>query len=429
MPHNPFHGLMQPGRQPSMQFQQLNQAYQSDPRRILGQALMGQGASSAPVRTPLQGLGRLSSALVGAYLQRKAGDAQTAREDEFRTNLGNALAGIDLSAVPSLQALSGVSPELVLPAALNLETSLAVARAKKAPTETSSILSAEAAASKGLPTDRGQVYQQNNVTGAITSISGTREPSTGITPGVALQEIFDLSQKTNRTSEDNVRISFLNEIVKKPTIQNIPQADGTVITQRVPGFDAMAQLGLSAPVDADQAGDQSGAVAAQPDDSNVLGVKTKPLSAAETKFVSQMASAQKDLQTVIDIMFNGDLQGGSYNKDVAVLSGTGVGRAASGDAQRLFDAISNLVDLRLRDRTGATANQDEINNYLEAVVPGLTTRDDTARAKIERLVTELNANVSAFKQGRKVPNLQGISIPDTQSQTQTTTTVVIPGTN
>ena len=416
------------GARPSMQYQQLNQAYQSDPRRILGQALMGQGASSAPVRTPLQGLGRLSSALVGAYLQRKAGDAQTAREDEFKTNLGNALAGIDLSSVPSLQALSKVSPELVLPAALNLETNLAVARAKKTPTETSSILTAETAASKGLPTDRGQVYQQNEVTGAISSISGTREPSTGITPGVALQEIFDLSLKENRTPLDNRRISFLNEIVKKPTIQNIPQADGTVITQRVPGFDAMAQLGLSASVDGGSEADQSGAVAAQPEGSNVLGVKTKPLSAAETKFVSQMSSAQKDLQTVINIMFNGDLQGGSYNKDVAVLSGTGVGRAANGDAQRLFDAISNLVDLRLRDRTGATANQDEINNYLEAVVPGLTTRDGTARAKIERLVTELNANVSAFKQGRKVPNLQGISIPDTQPQTQTITTVVIPGT-
>ena len=68
---------------PSMQYQQLNQAYQSDPRRILGQTLMGQGISSAPVRTPLQGLGRLSSALVGAYLQRKAGDAQVARETEM----------------------------------------------------------------------------------------------------------------------------------------------------------------------------------------------------------------------------------------------------------------------------------------------------------------------------------------------------------
>ena len=87
MAHNPFHGLMQPGRRPSMQFQQLNPAFQSDPRRILGQTLMGQGTSTAPVRTPLEGLGRLSSALVGAYLQRKAGDAQVERETEMRNQI------------------------------------------------------------------------------------------------------------------------------------------------------------------------------------------------------------------------------------------------------------------------------------------------------------------------------------------------------
>jgi hypothetical protein len=43
------------GTRPSMQYQQLNQTYQSDPRRILGQALMEQGTSTAPVRTPLAG--------------------------------------------------------------------------------------------------------------------------------------------------------------------------------------------------------------------------------------------------------------------------------------------------------------------------------------------------------------------------------------
>ncbi len=77
---NPRQMLGLNNTRPSMQYQQLNQAYQSDPRRMLGQTLMAQGASSAPVRTPLQGLGRLSSALVGAYLQRKAGDAQVERE-------------------------------------------------------------------------------------------------------------------------------------------------------------------------------------------------------------------------------------------------------------------------------------------------------------------------------------------------------------
>lgn len=84
---NPRQMLGLGNTRPSMQYQQLNQAYQSDPRRILGQTLMGQGISSAPVRTPLQGLGRLSSALVGAYLQRKAGDAQVARETEMTNQI------------------------------------------------------------------------------------------------------------------------------------------------------------------------------------------------------------------------------------------------------------------------------------------------------------------------------------------------------
>jgi uncharacterized short protein YbdD (DUF466 family) len=107
MAHNPFHGLMQPGQRPSMQFQQLNQAYQSDPRRILGQTLMGQGASSAPVRTPLQGLGRLSSALVGAYLQRKAGDAQTARETEMTNQI---MGMLPANATPQQRAFAAANP-------------------------------------------------------------------------------------------------------------------------------------------------------------------------------------------------------------------------------------------------------------------------------------------------------------------------------
>ena len=84
----PMMGLPQ---SPSFRYKQLNPAYQSDPRRILGQSLMTQGSSSAPVRTPLQGLGRLSSALVGAYLQKGAMDRQVAREDELTNNLTNML--------------------------------------------------------------------------------------------------------------------------------------------------------------------------------------------------------------------------------------------------------------------------------------------------------------------------------------------------
>ena len=89
--------VLRPRAMPTFQFQRLNPAFQSDPRRILGQQLMGQGASTAPVRTPLQGLGRLSSALVGAYLQRNALEGQAQREAQ------------------ATEALMGMLPENVSP--------------------------------------------------------------------------------------------------------------------------------------------------------------------------------------------------------------------------------------------------------------------------------------------------------------------------
>jgi hypothetical protein len=143
---NPRQMLGLANTRPSMQYQQLNNAYQSDPRRMLGQTLMGQGASAAPVRTPLQGLGRLSSALVGAYLQRKAGDAQVAREDDYRSKLGDALSGLDLTGTPGLNALSQVNPELALQTGVSLEGQIKVANASRKLTDerTSAMKNAEA---------------------------------------------------------------------------------------------------------------------------------------------------------------------------------------------------------------------------------------------------------------------------------------------
>jgi len=98
---------LRPRAMPTFGFQRLNPAYQSDPRRIMGQALAQQGASSAPVRTPLQGLGRLSSALVGAYLQRNALDAQAQREAQATEALQAAL---PQNLTPSMAALFAANP-------------------------------------------------------------------------------------------------------------------------------------------------------------------------------------------------------------------------------------------------------------------------------------------------------------------------------
>ena len=162
--------VLRPRAMPTFQFQRLNPAFQSDPRRILGQQLMGQGASTAPVRTPLQGLGRLSSALVGAYLQRNALDAQAQREDSYRDSLTQALGGLDLSNVPGLQALSTVSPELALQTGVNLEGQLAVAGAKSKPPNTVRDMTTAEVVATGRDPNLG-VYQIDSF-GRITPPSG-----------------------------------------------------------------------------------------------------------------------------------------------------------------------------------------------------------------------------------------------------------------
>jgi len=150
--------------------------------------------------------------------------------------------------------------------------------------------------------------------------------------------------------------------------------------------------------------------------------KQAKLTEQEASFVSDAASASNDIKTIIDIMFDGDLQGGDYNQGVAVLSGSSMGRSTSGDAQRLYNAIQNLVDLRLRKRTGATANQQEIDLYLSQIVPGITTRGSTVRANIERLIIELGTNINAFKQGRKIENLTKIDVNDYLKKSNENTT-------
>jgi len=68
------------GQGPSFRFQDLNRAFQLDPRNTLANTLMQQGMRGGPVRTPLEGIGRLSQSLVGAMLQKRALDRLEGQE-------------------------------------------------------------------------------------------------------------------------------------------------------------------------------------------------------------------------------------------------------------------------------------------------------------------------------------------------------------
>ena len=70
----------------------------------------------------------------------------------------------------------------------------------------------------------------------------------------------------------------------------------------------------------------------------------------------------------------------------------------------------NLSDLRLRDKTGATANPGEVKLYYGLVQPNITDKAGLVRQKIRRLVNELNNNIQIFSQGRKIKDLKELSI-------------------
>ena len=63
---------MAQGQGPSFQFQDLNRAFQLDPRNTLSNTLLEQGMRGGSVRTRLEALGTLPQTLAGAILKKTA---------------------------------------------------------------------------------------------------------------------------------------------------------------------------------------------------------------------------------------------------------------------------------------------------------------------------------------------------------------------
>ena len=101
---------MTQGQGPSFRFQNLNRAFQLDPRNTLANTLMQQGMRGGPVRTPLEGIGRLSQSLVGAMLQKRALDRlegqETAKQEQQTQNLQNLIGQFSPEMQPSIAALA-----------------------------------------------------------------------------------------------------------------------------------------------------------------------------------------------------------------------------------------------------------------------------------------------------------------------------------
>ena len=421
---------MAQGQGPSFQFQDLNRAFQLDPRNTLSNVLLQQGMRGGPVRTPLEGIGRLSQSLVGAMLQKRALDRLEGQETTRQQNLQTALENLNLADNPALAALANVDPLAALTAGVQTESAMQQIGAR-ANLGRTTLLTDATANSLGLDTTQGQKYQQD-AKGGLSLVQQGKAPtplgtSFQALAGQEIQRLFNLGD--NRTELETQTMNVLAEQLKRPRIYTTFDANNNQITVREPGLDILSilsggQTGQTTTVTTDGSQQQDGQTATvdqtqQQDGPEVLGKKVQKLTEQEASYVSDYASAAADLQTVIDIMFGGDLYNGEFDKVTSVAAGSEVGQALAGSkAQRLNNALMNLIDLRLRKRTGATANQDEIVNYSNQVFPGLTTREETMRDRIARLIREINTGFDAFKIGRDLGDVKTLVLPEKAKASQ-----------
>tara|TARA_R100000781_G_scaffold35747_1_gene25444 strand:- start:2565 stop:3974 length:1410 start_codon:yes stop_codon:yes gene_type:complete len=197
------------GSGPAFRFQDLNKAYQLDPRNTLASALMKQGMRGGPVRTPLEGIGRLSQSLVGAMLQKKALDRLEGQETARQENLQSQQDAITATLPPNFQSMfTGPATQQSLQQAqqINLQKLLAPTQEMQPVTdvpgmtgakvvstgpfgdktissvnlaaipkaqETFTQLTNDQAKALNLPIDKGQVYQQSDTTSKVTQIGGS----------------------------------------------------------------------------------------------------------------------------------------------------------------------------------------------------------------------------------------------------------------
>ena len=432
------------GSGPTFQFADLTKAYQTDPRNVLSSQLMQQGMRGGSVRSPLEGIGRLSQSLVGAMLQKKALDRLEGQETARSENLATALQNLNLENNPALAALSNIDPMSALVAGVQQESALQQIGAKSQLGKTTN-LTTDMANALNLDTSQGQVYQQKANGDLILVQQGQAKPlgtSFQALAGQEIQKLFNLGD--NRTELQTQTMNVLAAQLKRPRIYTTFDANNNQITVREPGLDILSILSggqtgqtTTATTDGTQQQDVQTATVdqtqqqdGQQSGSEVLGIKVQKLTQQEASYVSDYASAAADIQTVIDIMFKGDLYGGDYDKITSVAAGNELGRAIAGsEAQILNDALLNLIDLRLRDRTGATANREEVELYKNQVFPKITTRDDTQRDRIARLIREINSGFSEFSKGRDLGNIKQIELPKKAKASQNNSiNITLPGT-
>lgn len=139
---------------------QLFQAMQNDPRLAMAQGLMQQGSSTAPVRSPLEGLARALQGGLGGFQAGRVRKGYEAQDDRYRAGLAEALKGGDV-----IGALSKSDDPFLQQTGLQAQ----LQRAMKDPTESFTTLTDAEEQALGLPT--AGTYQRGSLSGKVDVLS------------------------------------------------------------------------------------------------------------------------------------------------------------------------------------------------------------------------------------------------------------------
>jgi hypothetical protein len=344
--------------------------------------------------------------LIGAYLQRRAGDAQVERESEYSNQLANVLTGLGDN-IPSAITTLGRVPGMEIPAitaAANYQTTVA----GRTPKNTRRDMTPDEVKATGRDPSLG-VYQIDTL-GAIFPPSGSQVSGDISNRFDQINEVIRLRQTDNLTQQEQMRLDLFTKDLARPRPVVVPDGAGGTVTVMQPGLDVSSITGgQTVTGDAALQGDPTAGTTGGADVAGIPGgtvVAQKPaqLSSTESKFVANLSSAKVDLNAVLNKLFPDGL-GGDVNRSLVVGLNTPAAGAFSGDIQIIKNALNNLADLTTRDRSGATAPPEERQFFFNQILPAATDTAETVRFKLKRLVDNFNTNVDAFGAGRNIPGL------------------------
>lgn len=321
---------------------QFQNQFLTDPRLALAAELQRSGSSTAPVQSPLEGLARALTGVVGGYQQGLIQDEYKNRGKEFASALSEVSSDPRVNTgIPSIQDAPGP----------NMDGSAGWSRPGAAPGYDTMVRLLQ-----------GDKYSEN--------------PD--------LQEYANQLQGKSLESQMAMQNDLTLERAKytDPAILGgkiaIAQAGATGIQKPPSGYRYNMQGSLEP-------------IMGGPEDPNKK--KFTPEQAGKVSMVKNAVEAMKEVKTAL-FDENGKV------KSMVDLTNAYIGTPGT-EGARIRNLLSNAVEAQLRSETGAAATKDEIDRMLKRFLPAPFDNADTKRQKVEQLTNLLGGTLEA--EGVPVP--------------------------